>query len=255
MTPAASPPLPPTPPAGADPAPGPDPLALILARLDAIEARLEGLRGMTGAAAAAVDVVDEEIGRLDARGIDLDARLRALLALVEAGTEPATLRLASEGVALATTLPGLAAMAADILDEEATRLADEGLDPGEALARGARAALAFGEMVGPRELESLRSLLGSDALDREAIAVVSSAARSLVACRAEPCPTVGPLGLLRGLRDPDVRRGLGFLLQVGRHFGASLAAPSPPPAGGSQALAPRAPAAPRPAPAPAHPGA
>lgn len=73
---------------------------------------------------------------------------------------------------------------------------------------------------------ALETLLRSDLTDARAIEVISVAARSLVIgaeqARNEPVKTYGALGLLRVLKDEDVARGLGFLIQVARAFGREL---------------------------------
>jgi len=212
-----------------------DGTALILQRLEAMERKLdrlaplldspvvEGAGLLPGAMAMGVDVMDEEIGKLQARGIDPDARLRRALSLLERLSDEETLQGLETALDLARQAPGLAAMAADILDEETGRLRDLGIDPADALARGSRAALEFGSVVGRREVESIRTLLASQALAPEAIGVVSAAASALVRTRSEPSPRIGTVGLLRALRDPEIQRALGFLLEVGRQFGLSLA--------------------------------
>jgi hypothetical protein len=212
----------------------PDGTALLLQRLEAIEGKLDRLTPLLdspvvenagllpGAMAMGVDVMDEELGKLRDRGIDPDARLRHLLSLLERLSDEETLRGLETALDLARQAPGLAAMAADMFDEETGRLRDLGIDPADALARGTRAALEFGSVVGRREVESIRTLLASQALAPEAIAVVSAAASALVRTRSEPAPRTGALGVLRALRDPEIQRAVGFLLEVGRQFGGSL---------------------------------
>lgn len=218
--------------------------ALLLERLDAIERKLDRLTPLldsplvegagalpgvvAGALAAGVDVVDEEMGKLQERGVDPDARLRQALSLLERLSDPQTMRSLEMALDLAREVPGLASMAADVFDEETGRLHELGIDPADALSRGARAALEFGSVVGRREVESIRTLLASQALAPEAIGVVSAAASALVQTRFETVPRVGAVGLLRALRDPEIQRAFGFLLEVGRRFGGSLAeAPAP----------------------------
>ncbi|TVP44737.1 MAG: DUF1641 domain-containing protein [Gemmatimonadales bacterium] len=212
--------------------------ALLLERMVAIEGKLDRLAlllrplesagVLPGAAGMAADIVDEEIGKLQNRGIDPDARLRRMLSLLERLSDEETLRGLETALNLAREAPGLVAMAADVFDEETGRLRDNGIDPADALSRGARAALEFGAVVGRREVESIRTLLASQALAPEAIGVVSAAASALVKTRSEPAPRVGAVGLVRALRDPEIQRALGFLLEVGRRFGDSLReAPGP----------------------------
>lgn len=133
---------------------------------------------------------------------------------------------------------GSGAMAAfvDVADVEAGRLREDGIDPMKAISNGARAAMEFGVAVGPREIRSLKVLLASGALDPEAIEVVSLAANALVETRARGCEPVGPLSLFGALRDPQVQKGLGFLVEVGRSFGAAMDPPPPAPASSRSSL-------------------
>ena len=49
---------------------------------------------------------------------------------------------------------------------------------------------------------------------------------SLGAAEEEPPDPVGPVGLLRGIRDPEVQHGLGYLLAMARAIGRSQASES-----------------------------
>lgn len=73
---------------------------------------------------------------------------------------------------------------------------------------------------------ALETLLKSDLTDSRAIDVISVAARSLVKgaelSKSEPTPVTGVFSLLKALKDEDVGRGLGFLIQVARAFGREL---------------------------------
>lgn len=206
----------------------------LLARLDAIEARLARIEPLLDTlgqapalAASAVDVADDYTGRLRDRGVDPEVRLGRLLTLTERLTDDRTMAVLEAAMAFANDAPGLASMAVDIVDEQAGRLRDEGIDPGDALANGARTALQFASMVGTREVHALKTILASEALAPEAVAVVSAAAQALVECQGRERKRVGVFGLMAGLRDPDVQRALDFLLGVGRRFGAALEAGPP----------------------------
>lgn len=200
-----------------------------MARLDAIEerlARLEPVLETVGQApalaASAVDVVDDYSGRLRDRGVDPEVRLGRLLKLTEQLTDDRTMAALEGALALAHQAPGLASMAVDVVDEHAGRLRDEGIDPGVALANGARTAMEFASLVGTREVHALKTILASEALAPEAVAVVSAAAQALVECQGRERKRVGLFGLMAALRDPDVQRALDFLVGVGRRFGAAL---------------------------------
>ena len=201
----------------------------LLARLDAIDRRLARIEPVLDAlgqgpamAAAVVDVVDEQTGRLRDRGVDLEERLAGGLALLERLSDPAVLARVDALLDLADQAPGLASMAVDIVDEQAGLLRDEGIDPGAALANGARTALQFASMVGPREIHALKTVLASQALSPESVEVVSAAAQALVECQGRERQRVGVFALMRAVREPDVQRALDFLLGVARRFGAAL---------------------------------
>gem|GEM_PF-2492619 len=209
----------------------------ILRRLDALDAKLDRLSPIldmgssgSGAVAAMADVADEEVRRLANQGVDADARLKKVFHLLLELTREDTLERLEEVVKLARDLPGMMAAGVDVLDVEAGRLRDDGIDPMLAVTNGARAAMEFGVAVGPREVRSLKAILASDALAPEAIEVVSSAANALVATRSRGCRPMGAFALLGALRDPQIQKALGFLVEVGRSFGASMEKPPAVPA-------------------------
>ncbi|GAB5550270.1 MAG: DUF1641 domain-containing protein [Sandaracinaceae bacterium] len=193
----------------------------------AIEGALTLASDAPGLASMAVDIVDERAGALRDRGVDVQARLGRAAALLERLTDDKTMDGLEAALAFADELPGLASMAVDIVDEQAGALRDEGIDPALALANGARTALQFASLVGPREIHALQTLLASEALAPEAVAVVSAAAQSLVECQGHERGRTGPVGLFKALRDPDVQRALDFLIGVARRFGAALEAGPP----------------------------
>lgn len=206
----------------------------LLARLDAIEERLARLEPVLDTvaqapalAASAVDVMDDYSGRLRDRGVDPEVRLGRVLELAERLTDDRTVAALEGALALVHDAPGLASMAVDVVDEHAGRLRDEGIDPGAALTNGARTALEFASLVGSREVHALKTILASEALAPEAVAVVSAAAQALVECQGRERKRVGLFGLMAALRDPDVQRALDFLVGVGRRFGAALEAGPP----------------------------
>jgi hypothetical protein len=75
---------------------------------------------------------------------------------------------------------------------------------------------------------TINRVLDSPIVDPEPIAVLSDAAQALVvglqAARANQT-RVGLGGALRSMRDPDVQRGMGFLIEVAKAFGRQLANP------------------------------
>jgi hypothetical protein len=73
---------------------------------------------------------------------------------------------------------------------------------------------------------TLKSLVKSDLADERMIDVVSLAARAIIKgseqAKAEPVKASGVFSLMRALKDDDVARGVGFLIQVARAFGKEL---------------------------------
>lgn len=192
-----------------------------------LEGALQFSADAPGLASMMVDIVDERAGALRDRGVDVQARLGRAGALLERLSDDKTLDALEAALSFAEDLPGLASMAVDILDEQAGHLRDDGLDPAAALTNGARSALQFASLIGPREIHALKTLLASEALAPEAVAVVSAGAQALVECQGRERQRVGPLGLLKALRDPDVQRAVDFLVGVARRFGAALEAGPP----------------------------
>ena len=73
---------------------------------------------------------------------------------------------------------------------------------------------------------AINRILDSPIVEPEPIDVLSETAVALVAgLRAAQAneTQLGALGLLRATRDPDVQRGLGFLVEVARVFGREIA--------------------------------
>lgn len=197
------------------------------ATMASLEQALTFAHGAPGLAAMAVDIVDEQTGRLRDRGVDVQVRLTRAGALLERLSDDKTMDALEAALDLAEGAPGLASMAIDIVDEQAGRLRDEGIDPGLALTNGARTALQFATLVGDREIHALKTLLASEALAPEAVEVISAAAQALVECQGRERQKVGVFGLMRAMREPDIQRALDFLLGVARRFGAALEAGPP----------------------------
>ncbi|HEX6912251.1 MAG TPA: DUF1641 domain-containing protein [Longimicrobium sp.] len=214
-------------------------LARILERVEALAAKVDRLERLAGDAPAALamvtDAVDDEVRRAREAGVDLDERMRGLLRMARVASAPEVVRaleaLAARAGRLEALLeaadlaPGMLAMLVDGADEEVRRAGARGMDLDQAVRRGAGAALRFGSMMGPRELDGLEALLRSGVLDPAAVRTVAGLGRALGAAGEEPedAPP-GLLGLWRASRDPQVRRALGFAVRVGRAFGRELPA-------------------------------
>lgn len=219
---------------------------LILAKLEAIERRLDGLErhridatdapallsDAKNAAGTAVDALDEEVARWRERGVDLDARLRCIVELLERMTKERTVEaLGRMADALPTIEPKLGvlrhaddalATVTDALDEEFARLAQDGVDADGALRNGLRALLYLGQRISTEELESLGTLLRSDVLHPRAVEIVGKAGRALVEATQAPASSVGPIRAVSSLGNRSSKRSTGFLLEFARRFGEAL---------------------------------
>jgi len=175
--------------------------------MDGLAPALQSMDTFPHALATGTDIFDEEVARLEARGVDVDARARSLLVLLEKISEPEALAAMEQAVEMAPQLPGMSAMAVDVLDEEAHRLMDEGVDLAEIVSESARAAI---------------QMVRSGALGPGALNTIGELAYALSEAGRQPPEKIGPLGMFSALRDPDVQRGLGFLVTMGRVLGQRL---------------------------------
>jgi hypothetical protein len=205
-------------------------------RVDALTRMMESIDPLVEKApdliAGVTDAADEAYSRAAASGIDLDARVHDVMRLVEKLTEPRTMELFSTLLGrmdqlerllqLADQAPGLVAMLVDSLDEMAERARESGVDFERGLANGAAAAVRFGAVMGEAEVRALETVLHSGVLAPETVRLMGGLGEALSASAATDVGHIGPLGLLRALRDPDARRTLGFAAVFARQFGQRL---------------------------------
>ena len=156
---------------------------------------------MPRALAMVTDVVDDACRTAAASGVDVDERMRLAAHLAERLTAPRTVAaltalldrvdLVERAVQMADRVPGFVAMAVDGADEVLRQSTDSGVDVAAGLTR-----------------------------------VITGVGSALAAASTEEPPRVGLLGMLRALRQPDIRRAIGFLLRFAAHFGRSIAPPA-----------------------------
>lgn len=106
-----------------------DRLAALEARLARIESAVDRLVGalesVPGLVAMTGDVVDEEVERLSRRGVDVDARARAVSHTAEVVTRPQVLARVEQLAEQAALLDDTVAMVGDIADDLAARVEAE----------------------------------------------------------------------------------------------------------------------------------
>lgn len=208
-------------------------------RLDRIESRLSEVTALRDQAPAMVamltDTADAAAARATERGVDIDARLRAALTLVERITAPETMAMIESGLGALESAPTMVAMATDTLDSLVSRAGASGIDVEErirVLAGVAERLTSPVALAAVREvldrIDVVQRLLESGVLAEAPVAVVEQAALAMAeTCAEHPLP-IGPFGALRAMRDPGVQRTLGFALRFAKRFGESLDTTSAP---------------------------
>lgn len=146
--------------------------------------------------------------RLHAAAADAAQLARAIAVLEKLGSGPA-LRLLERLLAISEQAPAVVASVADAVDGLAARAMSGGIDWDERLRLLAR---ILQQLTEPKALRLVASIVEQMPSAPSSVNVPSSGDAS-----------VGPLGMLRALNEPEVRRSMGFALGVARRFGALLA--------------------------------
>ncbi len=208
------------------------------ARLDRIDTRLhrleqsiervtELLDRVPLVVAGLTDFADETIGD---GGADVDERLQRLVRLADKLTRHEVLdgleQLAEHGdklqklVALADAIPDTVATTVDVFDDLVARSQEKGIDFVEFGHHMSTAANRFAHFVQGPEFEAV---LDSGILEPETLRIVGHAGDALAeACDEEEYEKMGFFGLLRVMRDDDVRRAIGFAAAFARRFGSEF---------------------------------
>ncbi len=208
-------------------------LTALIDRLDRLEQLAELADQLPDAAMVTADTIDDALTRAADRGVVVDERAREGLRLLEKLTEPETTAALEqvldrspqleELTALAEDAPAAIATVVDILDAEYARAAEKGYDPEQTLRQTFGALSRLGELFRTDEFEAL---LDSGVLDPQALQVVGSLGSALVDTQKEASagetPAQGFFGLLGALRDPDVKRAVGFITTFAKKFGQNL---------------------------------
>lgn len=121
--------------------------------------------------------------------------------------------------AVAGGAPSALAMIADTFDGVAQRASESGVDFDERI----RTTLALLERLTRAEAAaSFRALLDSGLFAEGALAALSNIARALPAAGNQAPRPLGPWSAWRALKEPEVQRALGFVVDIARRLGASL---------------------------------
>jgi hypothetical protein len=184
-----------------------------LDRLLTLVDQAPGLISMT------TDMADDAFRQAAARGVDVDARLRAALQIAEKLTAPDMVERLNRLLGLVEQGPGLTAMVVDMVDEGYRQAVAAGFDPELFVRQGVNVTTRMAVLLDSNEVNAL---LDSGILEPKTLRVIGSAGRALAETQIQPREKVGMLGLLRALGDPDVQQALGFLVTFGREFGRTL---------------------------------
>lgn len=210
-------------------------LAAIDRRLDAVERRLDGaMAAVNPVVGMAIDAFDARVADLAAHGVDVERHVQGAVALTRAATAPEVVavlqrllgRLDALDAATAALAqgPALAGTLVDSVDHLIARLADAGIDVDARL----RALLVAAERLTRSDtLDAVGALLDSGLFGADAVQVLGKVGAAVADAGGAPSTRIGAFGMLRALRDPDVQRAAGFLIQVARSLGQQLdAAPT-----------------------------
>jgi uncharacterized protein YjgD (DUF1641 family) len=167
----------------------------------------------------AIDSVDGIVSDARARGVDIPERLGTALQLAEKLTAPDMVHKLDGLLDTASRSEGLVAMVVDMLDEAYRDAARHGYDP-ESVIRKANGLLK--KMSNVLNDGQIDAVLDSGILDPQSISVIAAAGNALVTAKKAPEKRLGLFGMLRAMRDPEMKRTLGFLSEFGSAFGKNL---------------------------------
>ncbi|MCB0637405.1 MAG: DUF1641 domain-containing protein, partial [Lewinella sp.] len=177
--------------------------------VDKLENLLAFAEQAPGLIAMAMDMGDEVYRQRDAEGIYLEQRLSAGLALLQRLTNPHTIDQLNKTLDIADHLPGLTAMAVDVMDETYQEMLAADMDLGTLSTQGIEAMRQVLRLVSSEEF---KSLMESGILSPATLSVVASAGHALVESKEDAVKPIGAFGALRALGDKDRQKALGFLM-------------------------------------------
>lgn len=210
------------------------------ARLTAIEDRLDAIQSMLDAAArkaevvestfsTTVNVVDATAQRLQAKGVNLDERVARLIDMSLQLTTPENMQMFEavlsrrqefiQLMAVADQMPGLVATLVNSVDMMMARLMARGVQP-VALERNVSDSIE--RLLVLLQSHEFKALVSSGALDPTAFMMAAEAAQAFREAAESPAKPMGVFGAMRAASDDDVKRLIGFSLQVAKNLGRLL---------------------------------
>ena len=208
-----------------------------------IDAALTMADRMPGMVSMVADMADEAYQRSADRGVYLEARMQSALQLAEKLTAPQMVENLESLITLSERAPGMVSMMADMVDDSYQQAADRGVDIEARL----KTAVDLAEkLTAPDMSDRVDKLMGLmdqapglvamfvDVLDEEigkategildpqALRVVAQAGHALAETQAAPPQKVGLWGMMRAMRDPEMKRTLGFAITFAKKFGQKM---------------------------------
>ena len=177
--------------------------------VEAMKKAIEFVKEAPGFVAMVADMFDEHVRTAAQEGLDVESRIKGALQLAIQLTDPGTLSSLQSVLSVATQAPGFIAMATDIVDEQTK---------GEDINARISGLLSLGDrMTDPCTTGAMEDILSPGAVN-----TVGMLSKALAEQREQGIDPVGPVGLMRKLRDPDIKRAVGFLLGVAKSIGQEL---------------------------------
>lgn len=209
-------------------------LLSISQKLNTIETRLDKIEEMAisqsmNGLSMALDSLDEYLGSSpQERSQSYDSTLEVLeiMRLLKCPQTLQALRLVLENAPLLATsveqlkeIPNLVSIAGDSFDQFFAKLSVEGIDI-EKLSKNL--STLAGQLADILENGKLNALLDSDITDHSTINFARAVGRSVTICSNKKIEESGPLEVIGGLFDSDIRRSLGFFKSLAKHLGEQI---------------------------------
>ena len=220
-------------------------LGRIMDRLDEIENNLADLsdkmKQIPSIVSIATDTIDEQVKRIDETGIGLDERINSISILLERLSNPAVTERLTAVLNMLEQTPGLVSMAADTIDTSIADMQSRGIDFSERMTKGTDLVLKLTDPDVAEKLEGLitmakqapgliamiidsldDALKGTNLMGPENMELLQNVLAANQYARSTPPARAGLLKLMRIMRDPDIQRANGFLINFLKAFGKGL---------------------------------